>query len=73
VGIDGKNDTVMTMNVFKSFTLRWWQGSLFKFSMVALGIVLGATWPEIFRAWCSVLLVVFALPAAYLSWVWWKQ
>jgi len=23
------------MNLFKSFTLKWWQGSLFKISMIA--------------------------------------
>jgi len=61
------------MNIFKSFTMKWWQGSLFKYSMIFLGIIIGATWPEVFSAWRSVLLVLFALPAIYLSWVWWKQ
>jgi len=61
------------MNIFKSFTLKWWQGSLFKYSMLALGILIGATWPEIFNPLRPLLLAVFALPALYISWVWWKQ
>jgi hypothetical protein len=61
------------MRIRNSFTLKWWETGLFKFSLIALGVVLGATWPEIFHAWRPVLLVVFAVPAAYLSWVWWKQ
>lgn len=61
------------MNVFKSFTLKWWQGSLLKVSMITLGIVIGATWPDIFYAWRLGLLLVFALPSAYLGWIWWRQ
>jgi len=61
------------MNLFKSFTLTWWQGSLFKWSMVSFGIVIGATWPEVFNPLRPLFLVIFAGPAVYLSWVWWKQ
>jgi len=61
------------MNLFKPLTLRWWEGSLFKLSMVALGIVLGAAWPGVFSPFIPLLLILFAVPALYLSWVWWKQ
>ena len=61
------------MNIFKSFTLKWWEGSLFKWSMVSLGIVVGATWPEIFSPLRGLFLALFAVPALYVSWVWWKQ
>ncbi len=61
------------MNPFKSFTLTWWQGSLLKLSMLALGLVLGATWPQLFIMWTVLLLVLFFVPALYLSYVWWKQ
>jgi len=61
------------MNPFKTFTLKWWQGSLFKYSMLSLGILIGATWPQIFSPLRSLLLAGFALPALYISWVWWKQ
>jgi hypothetical protein len=59
--------------LFKSFTFAWWQLSLFKLSMVAFGLVVGSTWPSIFVGWRDVLLVVFVVPALYLSYVWLKQ
>lgn len=62
-----------TMNIFKSFMLKWWEGSLFKYSMISLGIVIGATWPEIFGPLRAVFLAIFILLALYISWVWWKQ
>ena len=61
------------MNLFKSFTLTWWETGLFKWSLLALGIVIGATWPELFNPWRTVLLVLFLLPTIYISWIWWKQ
>jgi len=61
------------MNIFKSFTLKWWQGSLFKWSLVSLGILIGATWPDVFNAWRTVLLTLFILPTVYISCIWWKQ
>ncbi|MEI6351675.1 MAG: hypothetical protein WCP06_11290 [Verrucomicrobiota bacterium] len=61
------------MDLFKSFTMTWWQVGIFKTLLLCLGIVLGATWPEIFLAWRSVLLVIFAVATVYISWVWWKQ
>ena len=61
------------MNLLKSFTLNWWQGGLFKWSMVSLGIVIGATWPEFFSAWRWLFLMLFVFPALYITCVWWKQ
>lgn len=61
------------MKIFKSFTLKWWEGSLFKYSMISLGIIIGATWPEIFAPLWVLFFVLFVVPALYLSWVWWKQ
>jgi hypothetical protein len=61
------------MNPFKSFKLTWWQGSLLKLSMVSLGLAVGSTWPEIFAGWREVLLVLFAVPAFCVSYVWLKQ
>jgi len=61
------------MKILKTWTLQWWQTSLFKLSMIALGILVGATWPEVLAPWRCVFAVLFAVPAAYLSWVWWKQ
>ena len=57
----------------KSFTFAWWQLSLFKLSMVALGLIIGSTWPEIFVGRRDLLVVVFVGPAFYVSYVWLKQ
>jgi len=64
---------IIPLNFFKSFTLTWWQGGLFKLSMVALGLALGVTWPGLFATWLPMLWVVFALAAGYITWVWLRQ
>lgn len=61
------------MTFFKDFTFAWWQLSLLKLSMVALGLAIGSTWPEVFVRWRDVLLVLFVVPAFYLTYVWLKQ
>ena len=57
------------MNPFKSYTLTWWQVGLLKVSMLALGLVVGATYPEAFATWIVFLWILFAIPAAYLTFV----
>ena len=61
------------MNIFKTFTLNWWQASVFKYAMLSLGILIGMTWPDVFHAWRLLLCLVFVLSTAYVTWVWWKQ
>jgi hypothetical protein len=61
------------MNLFKAFTLQWWQISFFKLGMLALGITMGAYWHEFFGGYLIVLLVLAAISLAYTSYVWWKQ
>jgi len=61
------------MAVFKDFTFAWWQLSLLKLSMVALGLAIGSTWPEVFAGWRNSLLLLFVVPAFYVSYVWLKQ
>ena len=61
------------MTFLKSFAFAWWQLSLFKLSMVAFGVVVGSTWPGLFVGWRELLLVVFVVPAFYVSYVWMKQ
>jgi hypothetical protein len=58
---------------FKSFTFAWWQLSLFKLSMVALGLIVGSTWPGVFVDWRDLLLLLFVLPAFYVTYLWFKQ
>jgi hypothetical protein len=61
------------MNLFKTFTLKWWQTSSFKIGMLALGIAIGAYWHEVFGGYLLALLIVAAVTLAYVTYVWWKQ
>ena len=49
------------MNIFKSFTLKWWETGLFKLATISLGIIVGATWADVFMSLRAVLLVVCIL------------
>jgi hypothetical protein len=64
---------IINMNIFKPITLKWWQVGLLKFSVLALGILLGAVWPGVFAPALPVLVVLFVIPAVYLIRVWWRQ
>ena len=61
------------MNVFRTYTFAWWQLGLLKLSMLALGLTVGSTWPEVVGVWRALLLALFVVPAGYLSYVWLKQ
>ena len=58
------------MNIFKSTTLTWWQVGMLKWAVFLIGIVVGATWPEIFAKYSVVFLVIGLLLSAYLTKVW---
>ena len=61
------------MNLFKSFTLTWWQGALFKWGVFLLGIVIGAYWSAVFSAYIPVLIIIAVVFLIYVTYVWWKQ
>jgi len=63
------------MTYFKDYTFKWWQFSLLKVSLLALGILIGKTWPAVFSGTGinALLWVVFAVPAVYLAAVAYKQ
>ncbi len=61
------------MNIFKDFTLKWWQAGIFKVALLSLGIAIGSTWPELFRGWTILLLLVFLVSVAYVTCIWWRQ
>jgi hypothetical protein len=61
------------MNLFKSFTLKWWQGGLFKWGMLALGIEVGAYWHDFFASYLLLLMIVAVACLAYVTYVWCKQ
>jgi hypothetical protein len=61
------------MDLFKSFTLKWWQGGLFKLSMISLGIILGVYFQTFFLKWIVIVTIIFIVPAIYLFRLWWRQ
>jgi hypothetical protein len=61
------------MNLFKTFTLKWWQAGLFKWGVLALGIVIGTYWHALFAGYLLVLMIFAAVNLAYLTYVWAKQ
>ncbi len=61
------------LRIFKSYTFAWWQLGLLKISLLALGLAVGSTWPGLFAGWRELLLVLFVVPAFYVSYVWIEQ
>jgi hypothetical protein len=61
------------MNIFKNFTLKWWQAGIFKLVQLFLGIVIGSTWPELFRGWIPFLFPLFLISGGYVGYLWLKQ
>lgn len=61
------------MNIFKSFTLKWWQAGVYKLGMLALGIAIGTYWHALFGGYLLILAIVAAASLAYISYIWWKQ
>jgi hypothetical protein len=61
------------MNILKTFTLKWYQTSIFKLGMLSLGIAIGAGWHGLFGGYVSFLIVVAAVSLAYVTYIWWKQ
>jgi hypothetical protein len=61
------------MNVFKTFTLKWWQAGLYKWGLLSLGIAAGAYWHEFFGDYLIALMIMAAVSLACVTYVWWKQ
>ena len=61
------------MSLFKTFSLTWWQAGLFKLGLLALGIVVGTYWPNVFAGLRPALIVIAAVCLAYVTYIWWKQ
>ena len=63
------------MTFFKDYTFHWWQFSLLKISMLALGMLAGSYWHEYFQngGMITLLWAVFVLPSVYLAAVTFKK
>jgi hypothetical protein len=61
------------MNIFKSFTLTWWQLGLLKLSLVCVGIIFGVYFQAFFLKWIVLVTIAFVVPAIYVGSVWIEQ
>jgi hypothetical protein len=61
------------MNILKTFTLKWWQGGLLKWGMLALGVAIGAYWHDLFIGYLLYLIVFAVISLAYITYVWAKK
>ena len=61
------------MNIFKSITMKWWQASLFKLGIWALGIAVGAYWHSFFLTFIPALIALAVICLAYITYIWIKQ
>ncbi|MDP2647965.1 MAG: hypothetical protein Q8P35_01855 [Candidatus Yanofskybacteria bacterium] len=61
------------MKITKAFRLKWWQWGLAKICFISLGALVAMSWPEFFVGRDTILLVLFAVPAAYIGFIWWRQ
>ncbi|OHA18213.1 MAG: hypothetical protein A2664_01960 [Candidatus Taylorbacteria bacterium RIFCSPHIGHO2_01_FULL_46_22b] len=60
------------MNIFNG-SYKWRQIGLLKLSMLAIGIVIGANWPQVFVGYTTMLVVVAVVIGIYLGFVWFKK
>ena len=63
----------MIKKAFSPHTLKWWQVGIFKISMFAFGVLVGAYWHEFFAGWTMALLVIFIVGWIYLATIWFKD
>jgi hypothetical protein len=61
------------VNLFKTFTLKWWQAALFKGGILTLGIAIGSYWYQFFGQGLPALLLVAGVFLSYVTYAWWKQ
>ena len=61
------------MSLFKTFTLKWWQAGMFKVGLLAVGVMIGTYFHEIFAGYLLTILVIAVVSLAYVTYVWWKQ
>lgn len=61
------------MNLFKSFTLSWWQTGMLKFSLFAIGLAIGSHWASVVAPYAVPLFIVGFFAGLYLLVVWFRQ
>lgn len=60
--------------IFHDYTFAWWQMGLFKVCLIALGLIIGAKWPQFFSksvvCWTLFILAIsIGIYLAIVSWL----
>ena len=55
------------MKLFRNYTFTWKQATLFKISLLAIGIAVGASWPALFAPYALLLAIVGIALGVYLA------
>jgi len=61
------------LDLFKSFTLNWWQASIFKLGMAAAGVLLGIYFTSFFKRFKLLLWILAVAALGYITIIWFKQ
>lgn len=61
------------MNLLKTTTWTWWQIGLLKWSVLLVGISLGAYWSDFFLPYAGLCLVAGLALGMYIAYLWLKQ
>jgi hypothetical protein len=61
------------MNLFKTFSLTWWQAGVFKVGLLSVGVMIGTYCHDIFAGYLLPILVIAVVSLAYVTFIWWKQ
>ena len=66
-------DDLVSLNLLKSLSMRWWQIGVFKVGMLAVGLIIGATWPGVVFPMVGLLAVLAVVSLSYVTWIWARQ
>jgi len=57
------------MKLFKSYTYKWWQMGIFKLSLLSIGVIFGSFFPEFFRTYLTLFIVIASVAAIYIIYI----
>ena len=60
-------------NAFERLLSQMKEPSVVDIALLSIGIIIGSTWPELFKARTFFLFLLFLISASYVTYVWLKQ
>ncbi len=68
-----KAKKTIKFNPFKELRLTWFEAFILKISLLSVGILIGANWPDIILDWATPLLVIAIVTSVYAIIIWLKE